>query len=76
MRIRIATPVCGLVRNDMGFVTICIKLGAESVFFAVIARRDVLHPDVAIRFPIYFKLQGTSKNSAKTRHMIVRVPIQ
>ena len=51
MRMRIATPACGLVRNDMDFVTIRIKLGAKSAFFSVIARRDATHPDVAIRFP-------------------------
>ena len=32
MRMRIATPVCGLVRNDMSFVTIRIKLGAGCAF--------------------------------------------
>jgi len=29
----------------------------------VIARRDAPHPDVAIRFPLHFKLQAISKNS-------------
>ena len=28
---RIATPVCGLVRNDMHFVTDCTYLGAKSI---------------------------------------------
>ena len=32
MGMRIATPVCGLVRNDTDFGTIRIKLGAESMF--------------------------------------------
>ena len=54
---RIATPVCGLVRNDMGFVTIRIKLGAESTFLLSLPRRDAMHPDVAIRSPLHFKLQ-------------------
>ena len=46
--IRIATPVCGLVRNDILFVTESTELGAES-------KQNHCHceerSDVAIRLP-------------------------
>ena len=46
---RIATPVCGLVRNDMVFVTRSTELGAESKLF--MSLRASAHTGVAIRFP-------------------------
>ena len=52
----IATPVCGLVRNDTGFVTHFTELAA--IKYDINCHCEE-HSDVAIRSPLHFKLQFT-----------------
>ena len=82
MRMRIATPVCALARNDMDFVTIRTKFGAESTFcchceegckasrllLSVAAKRlTESHAELAIRTYLNYNLSPHSNRSGVSK---------